>query len=122
MKKIRIILKGERPQSWNKHWSGQHWAKRKEEADRVHTLVRAEIDPDEARVFEFPVRITVSCWFKSKAQDAGNICTKPYIDALIGWYIHDDSQYYVPEVVTRSYIDKRRPRLEIEIEELVVPF
>jgi Holliday junction resolvase RusA-like endonuclease len=84
--------------------------------------VRSQIDPDKAELFEWPVRITISCWFKNKPQDADNICTKPYIDGLIAWYIEDDNPYFVPEVVTRSYIDKRSPRLEIEIQELNVPF
>lgn len=122
MNKVRLILKGERPQSWNKHWAGTHWSLRKQERDRVHATVRAEIDPDTAAIFENPVKITISAWFKNRPLDSPNICTKPYIDALQGWYIEDDGPAYVPVVESASYIDKRRPRVEIEIEELVVPF
>jgi len=121
-KKVRIILDGERPQTWNKYWSGQHWAVRKADADRVHMLVRAAIDPSKAFIYDNPVKITISVWFKSHPQDAPNICTKPYIDALQNWYIEDDNPKFLPRVEAASYVDKRRPRLEIEIEELIVPF
>jgi len=112
---IRLILAGERPQSWNKHWAGTHWTKRKKERDRVHMLVRSEIDPDNAVIFNSPVEITINVWFKSRPLDVFNIVTKPYVDALIGWYIVDDSPDHVPVTHTGSFIDKRRPRMEIEI-------
>lgn len=122
MNKVRLILKGERPTSWNKYWAGTHWSVRKQERDRVHATVRAAIDPDKTFIFDNPVKITVSVWFKNRPLDCFNICTKPYVDALIGWYIEDDSPAFAPITMVASYIDKRRPRLEIEIEELTVPF
>lgn len=85
-------------------------------------VVREAIDPDAAFVFDGPVKITMSVWFKNRPIDAQNIANKPYIDALIGWYIEDDGPEFVPVVEFASYIDKRRPRVEIEISKLSVPF
>jgi hypothetical protein len=42
---MKIILNDEQPISWNSLYAGKHWTHRKREADRVHMLVRAAIDP-----------------------------------------------------------------------------
>lgn len=120
---VRIILKGERPKSWNKYWAGVHWRKRKADRDMAHMTVREAIDPDKTFIFEVPVEITVNVWFKNRPLDVWNVVTKPYIDALIGWYIVDDSMEYVPTAHTNVYIDKKNPRLEIEIKPVeLAPF
>lgn len=118
---VRLILMKERPDSWNKYNTGVHWRKRKAEVDRVHQMVRAEIDPDEAFIFELPVHITITAWFKNRPLDSSNLYNKPYIDALVGWYIEDDDPKHVPLVTTGSFISKQRPRVEIEIRSIEPP-
>jgi hypothetical protein len=121
MEKVRLNLKGERPDSWNGYWAGMHWTKRKAARDRVHMVVREQIDPDKAKIFDVPVHITIITYFKNRPKDAPNVCTKPYIDALIGWYIEDDDIKHLPKVTSEAYIDKRSPRMIIEIEPIKEP-
>ena len=114
---IKLVLEGERPKSWNAYWSGVHWTKRKQERDRVHLVVRAMIDPNKTYMFDVPVHIHINAFFEDKRLqlDAGNIANKAYIDALEGWYIENDKPEFVRFVTTGSFIDRERPRLEIEI-------
>lgn len=114
-RRVLIVLDGERPWSMNQYYSGKHWSKRSDETNRVKALVREQIDPNVARHFDGPVDITMTAYFKGNTQDSGNVCTKPYIDALIGWYFEDDSIQYVRRVVTESRKDNKRPRVEIEV-------
>lgn len=111
---MKIVLENERPWSWNKHWSGQHWSKRSAEKERVRWLVLGELDPD-AKLFANPVEITFTVYFKGRMQDCSNICVKPYEDALIGRVLQDDSPKYVRSVTTISLKDNKRPRIEIEL-------
>lgn len=113
-RRVKIVLEGERPYSWNKYWSGMHWSKRSAEKDRVKLLVRAELDPS-VQMFAQPVEVRVRAFFKGNAQDCSNICVKPYEDAIIGWLIEDDSPEYVTAVHVESRKDNKRPRVEIEI-------
>ena len=117
MKKVTLVLENERPKSWNKYWSGMHWTERTRERNRVHQLVRSQIDPDAAKIFPVPISITVTVYFKNKPQDISNLCLKPYEDSLIGWFIKDDGPEHVASITTRSRIDPERPRMEIELEE-----
>jgi hypothetical protein len=112
---IVIVLEGERPQSLNNWYSGQHWTKRKREATRVHSLVRAQLGG--CMTFTRPVRITVTVYFKSCPQDASNIVAKLYEDALIGYVLIDDGPKYVRSMTTESRIDRNNPRVEIRIED-----
>jgi Holliday junction resolvase RusA-like endonuclease len=115
-----IVLKGERPVSWNRLNARLHWTKRKELVDRAHMIVLAAIldqHPD-VEPFNTRVRITVRSYFKNRPTDPDNICDKLYIDGLRGRVIHDDTMQYVAGVTTESYIDKDNPRLEIELTEV----
>lgn len=114
---VTLILEGERPISWNDFYSGKHWSVRKAEADRVHWLVRSAIDPDSA-AFQQPVAITVTGYFDKRPLDASNIAAKLYEDALKGWLIADDSWRHVYSVTTQTALDRTRPRVEIQIEEV----
>lgn len=80
--------------------------------------MRAAIDPDKAFIFDVPVHITWTAYIKGRAMDSSNLCIKPYEDALIGWYIEDDSIEYVPKTSLVVVRDTGNPRLEVEI----VPF
>lgn len=117
MAKKTITLNDEKPISWNKFYAGVHWTKRKMEVERVHWLVRSELNGDE-RMFDGPVKITVTAHFKSKQLrlDASNICAKLYEDALIGHLIEDDNPDHVVSMTTISKLDRSNPRVEILIE------
>ena len=103
MKYIIITLLDEQPISWNKMYSGLHWAKRRQEANRVHLTVRAALNPDWL-MFDKPVAITIRSYFKDKRVqlDASNIAAKLYEDGLIGWLIEDDSPEFVRSMTTIS--------------------
>ena len=122
---MKIILKDERPWSWNKMYSGIHWSKRAAEAERVHSLMFLEIKgffsetAVELDIFENRVDINMKVYFKNRPFDSDNCCVKPYIDGLIGLLIKDDTREYVRRVSTQSEIDKINPRVEIEITEEV---
>ena len=120
MRTITLTLLGEKPISWNKMYTGQHWSKRNAEAARVHLAVRAALDPN-AAIFNTPVSITVRAYFKDKRGqlDASNIAAKLYEDGLIGWLITDDKPEYVRSMTTVSLLDRQSPRLEIEIKEVL---
>ncbi len=114
-RRVLIVLEGERPVSTNEYYTGMHWNKRNTETNRVKLLMREQIDPDTVRMFDGRVDITMTAYFKGNTQDSGNVSSKPYIDAIIGWYIEDDSIQYVRRVATESRKDNARPRVEIEI-------
>lgn len=113
---VTITLPGERPQSWNKAYAGQFWAKRKAEVERIRMAVRAEIDPETCEVFAGPVDITVTVFFASRPLDADNIPAKLYVDALKGWLLADDDTRHVRSVRTVTALDAANPRVVIEIE------
>jgi len=121
---MKIILEGERPWSWNKMYAGVHWSKRKAEAERVHQLMWLELNgyfPETAvkqKMIKGVVDILVVAYFKNRPQDSDNICSKLYIDGLIGSVIEDDTREFVRRVTTQSEIDKENPRVEIEITEV----
>jgi len=119
---MKITLRGEQPWSWNKMYSGIHWATRAREAARVHELVwfeylenHRDITKQSPPIFENRVDILITVYFKSNPQDSDNICDKPYVDGLIGIWLADDTREYVRRVSTQSEIDKENPRVEIEI-------
>ncbi len=118
MRQITLILDDEQPISWNKMYAGLHWSNRRDEAARVHMVVRAAINPDWP-MFDKPVAITVRGYFKNKRVqlDASNIPAKIYEDGLIGWLIKDDKPQYVRSMTTVSLLDRTKPRVEIEIKE-----
>lgn len=111
---VTITIPDEKPVSWNKFYAGRHWSNRKAEADRVHALVRAFIDPD-SEPFNCPVDITITAYFKGRVLDPDNICSKLYIDGLKGWIIADDNRRHVRGVRSVSEVDRKNPRLVIEV-------
>lgn len=87
---------------WNKlyglnaYWAGKHWAKRKEDADYWHRLVRYEMQRQNVRKapFEKPVKIT---YLFNDNLDATNhaAMVKMIEDAMKGRIIREDSRRYV---------------------------
>ena len=113
-----IVLEGERCWSWNKLYAGTHWSKRSAEAGRVHQLVHLAVKSYDRNIrpFDYRVAITVRAFFDKRPLDPCNIPAKLYIDGLLKLVIHDDNMKYVRSVTTESHIDKKNPRVEIEIE------
>ena len=111
---VTLFLPGERPVSWNVYYGGKHWTQRQREAQRVHALVRAALDPEQAP-FAGPVNITLIAFFSGRPLDPDNICAKLYIDGLKGWLIADDDRRHVRSVRVVSEVDRANPRLEIEV-------
>lgn len=118
-RKVTIIIPDEKPMSWNEFYSGKHWTFRKREVDRVHQLVRAYIDPNWP-MFTKPVTIEFRAYFANKKVrlDWVNVSAKLYEDALIGWLIKDDNPDYVISGKIISMIDRKNPRIEIELREV----
>lgn len=117
---MKIILKGERPMSWNTLYAGKHWGVRDAEANRTHVLVRnmlrtMGIKPQK-QLYDVPVTIALNAYFDSRPLDPDNICGKFYIDGLKEYLLRDDSHKYVNQVRYASLIDRNNPRIEIDIE------
>jgi hypothetical protein len=114
MTTVTITIPNEKPLRWIKFYARRHWSNRKAEAYRVHALVRAFVDPD-SEPFDGPVYITITSYFKGRTLDPDNICSKLYIDGLKGWVIADDNRRHVRGVRSVSEVDRKNPRLVIEV-------
>lgn len=90
-----ITIPETRAPSWNDHWAGRHWSKRRADAERMALLVRAAVDVDACTVYTVPVAVTVVATFKRSPVDCENICVKPATDALIGLLLVDDDPQHV---------------------------
>ena len=114
---MRIILRGERPTSYNILYRGSHWSKRSQEKDRVKLLMFYTLKPEQKRLFSKSVDIIATAYFDKHPLDPDNIAIKYYIDSLKGFVFEDDTPEYINSVTLRSRIDKTDPRLEIELTE-----
>ena len=110
----KVVIPDERPMSWNQFYECPHWIVRKDEADRVHQLVKAFIDGN-VMMFEDRVDIFMTVYFDKRPHDADNIVAKLYIDGLKGKYLENDGHKHVRSVTTRTEIDRKKPRVEIQI-------
>jgi len=117
MRRVILILEGEKPMSANKVYR-LFGIKRNEEAQRCKQAVRAAIDPNTVEMFTVPVNIVLRTYFATRKLmlDSCNIPKKLYIDGLIGWLIKDDDYRYVAfSGATRAFLDPDNPRVEIAI-------
>ena len=115
---VRIVLDGVRPDSREKFYERAHWSVRHERHQYFRGLTDAawrDLTGAEVRIFEGPVEIRFTAYLKNKPIDADNLDCKPFIDALIGWCLVDDSPEHVPTVVSTSRIDAANPRVVIEL-------
>ncbi len=113
---FRFTVPDETLPSWNKFYSGQHWAVRKKMADYWHEQIGwiLRVSWGRKAIIVKPVSIHITCYFKNKRWiDADNLCGKLIIDALKGVVIKDDSPEYVQDVCLSSRIDTKNPRTEI---------
>ena len=115
---LTIVLEGEKPSSWNDFYSGKHWSVRKEEADRVHGLVRSALPMPCPKFAQCHVEFVA--YFKDNTRrDLDNICTKLYTDGLVGHVIDDDRYTILKRLTVSAEVDKKRPRLEIIVTEVI---
>ena len=123
LKGFVLVLENERPATVNKFYEGMHWSKRKAEADRVHARVQAACTEWKARMrkalprFEHGARVIVTAYFQKRPLDCSNIAGKLYEDGLVrDGVLPSDDWRHVREFVTRSRLDRERPRVEIIVE------
>ena len=89
MIKFTIPLKVNSQYGLNKIYSGQHWRKRQETADEIHTL---------QKLFKEPVAIHLSYNSKLDLDNHGYLA-KMIIDALKGYLIENDDRKYVKALI-----------------------
>ena len=110
----KIVLSGERPKSWNV-LKRLHWRKWQDEVERCKWLILDAVGVQAQPVGE-PVSISVTAYYKNRPHDASNVPGKLYEDGLVAAdVLHDDAPKYVRSMTTRARVDKRHPRVEIEI-------
>lgn len=116
--RVRIVLEGERPVSWNHLYSGMHPMERTKLAHEKHGRMHRAIWAMQPRPkpFTVPVTVTIVAYFDKRPLDADNITLKFYLDGMKGSVIHDDSPKYVESVTCISRIDRKRPRIDILVE------
>ena len=103
--------------SWNELYEARHWRVRKGIADEIHQLVKYESMGQEIPSFDKPVTITVIAGKHDHLVDCDNVCSKLYIDGLVGaGVIDNDSTKYVSQVTTRS-VKGNINYVEIEIDD-----
>lgn len=101
--------------SWNKLYSQNHWALRKQLADTIHQLVKFEAIGQEIPHFDNPVKITMTAGKRTSQIDASNICFKLYEDGLVEAGVLDNDSYKHVVQVTLKSIKGNIDYIEIEI-------
>ena len=110
----KIVLCGERPETWNKFWAGVHWQERRRYKSAAKYAI-VELLPADVRPFKRKVRVAYRIYYSSRPQDWSNACIKPYEDALIGHLIKDDNPDFIVGGTIESHVDRENPRIEIFI-------
>lgn len=100
MIKFTIPLKVNSQYGLNKIYSGQHWRKRQETADEIHTLTRIHMKLQKVpqKLFKEPVAIHLSYNSKLDLDNHGYLA-KMIIDALKGYLIENDDRKYVKALI-----------------------
>lgn len=123
LKRVELVLPGERPPSWNNFYSNNvSWRDRRDISIDIHNHVRYQLLAQGFRIqkiyFKNPVKIICKVYFKSNPYDCSNIPVKLYEDGLKDFLIADDGPKYVVAVEAISLIDRLKPRVELIIEEV----
>jgi len=115
VKEFRITHKITAKDSLNKIYAGQHWTKRKSDADYWHlkTQQAIRLQLKKVKMFEHPVFIEF--WFNSKL-DADNhgALVKYIIDGMKGTLIQDDTKSCVIGYAVRFMTDDE-PKTDIKV-------
>lgn len=91
--------------STNKIYAGQHWSKRKKDADSIASIARWFFRPIQ-KIESYPVEIRYKFFFVSRALDTTNCSylVKCIEDALRAFEIlKDDSPKFVERTIIESY-------------------
>lgn len=111
---IEIPLKVDSRLGLNKQYSGKHWAKRKSEADEVHTAVKIALNKcKDKKLFHNPVRITLRYNSRLDCDNHGYL-TKLIIDGLKDDVLIDDSPRYVRQIITEYQSISKNIIVEVE--------
>ena len=110
----KIVLMGERPESYNVVIR-MHWRQYAKEVKRVKSLILAAIGPCDP--IGQPVNLTFTPFYEKRPLDTSNLPEKLYEDGLVaaGLLVDDNREYVYDIIKRRPRVDKERPRLEIEI-------
>lgn len=112
----KIVLMNERPQSWNT-LKRMHWSAWQNEVERCKWLILDAIGIQPQPLAQ-PVNLIFTAYYANKKTlDTSNFPEKLYEDGLIAaGLLVDDNRNYVHDIVKRrARIDKKCPRVEIEI-------
>lgn len=85
----------------NAYWAGKHWARRKQDAEYWHSMVRSELRKQgiKPRMVAGPVELRF--WFNDRLDCSNHAAmVKMTEDALKGVLIADDSRKYVKKITT----------------------
>ena len=114
---IVLRLHGERPFSWNMYATSINPMARRNEYNRVKSLVQMRLFEEgySRRPLEKRVGIEFHAYMLSPAYDPDNPAGKPYIDALQSFIIKKDDLRFVRMVVPFVSVVKTAPRVELRI-------
>lgn len=118
MGRIKIILPGITPVSWNVFYRA-HWAKQAQMKKEFEEFIWA-YTPSSYRGLRLKnAKVEIWAYFKSDRKgskfywiDADNLCDKPILDGIKGTIIDDDPKHIFC-VACHSRIDAENPRTEI---------
>lgn len=83
----------------NAYWAGKHWARRKQDAEYWHSMVRSELRKQGIKPRMAAGPVEVSFWWNDRLDiDNHAAMGKMILDALKGTAIADDSRKYVAAV------------------------
>ena len=98
-----------------------HWSVYSKEKERLTTAVAWEAKAAKLRPCTSPVRVTFTWMEANRRRDVDNIShgCKYVLDGLVeASVLEDDSPKYVSEIRHNFMVDKDRPRVIIDIEEI----
>ena len=118
---MQIVIKDFKLPSWNKFYSGVHWAKRKQIVDEAHELVVWAVYQVKNKP-ELPIKkaiIVYEIYYKDKRRhDVDNCAVKLITDGLVKAGVFKDDNYkIIPEITIRIACGKT-DKVVINIEEI----
>lgn len=108
------------PESANKKHAGQHWSKRKEQAETERMLAKAAALEVCTETYTMPVHIIATVYYPDKRlRDIDNADLKSFIDGFVdAGLLVDDNYKYVKAVTKIWAYDKENPRIKFVINEV----
>jgi hypothetical protein len=117
-----LLLQGAQPPSRNAtqrmHWSARHRLYKRIQATVKRALAVHALDS------RFPLQqhatLTMRVYFAARRYDVDNVDAKPYIDALKGSLLVDDTPRYLQSHI-EVYRDRADPRIELHLASTEAP-